>query len=85
MHWYIARLSFNGHCRMKVIFSSAFAEYKPGDKIVKAFPRGDRISLKILKACGTEYPIEANTALHRSGACFPFHIHDIAFHICDNY
>lgn len=58
-------------------FSSTYADYLPGDKIVKAFPRGDRISLKILKACGKEYPIEADKALRRNGECFPFNISDI--------
>lgn len=77
IYWYIARLCFNGHSRMKVIFSSTYADYLPGDKIIKSFPRGDRISLKILKACGKEYPIEADKALRRNGACFPFNIADI--------
>jgi hypothetical protein len=77
IYWYIARLSFNGHSRMKVIFSSMCGEYVPGDKIVKVFPRGDRISLKILKSCGKEYPIEADKALRRNGECFPFNISDI--------
>ena len=62
---------------MKVIFSSTYAYYLPGDKIVKSFPRGDRISLKILKVCGTDYPIEADKALRRNGECFPFNISDI--------
>lgn len=77
IYWYIARLSFNGRSRLKVIFSSAFADYLPGDKLIKVFPRGDRISLKILKACGTKYPIEASKALRRNGECFPFRITDV--------
>ena len=77
VYWYIARLSFNGHSRMKVFFASSFADYLPGDKIIKAFPRGDRISLKILKVCGKEYPIEASQALRKNGECFPFTICDI--------
>ena len=77
IYWYIARLSFNGHSRMKVIFSSMCGEYVPGDKIVKVFPRGDKISLKILKACGTDYPIDASKALRKNGECFPFKISDV--------
>lgn len=65
---------------MKVIFSSPYGDYVPGDKIIKVFPRGDRITLKILQVCGEEYPIEAYKALRRNGACFPFTIHDIAFY-----
>mgnify|MGYP007057671815 CR=1 FL=1 len=78
IYWYIARLCFNGHSRMKVIFSSTFADYLPGDKLIKAFPRGDRITLKILRSCGTEYPLEADKALRRNGECFPFNMSDIA-------
>lgn len=77
IYWHIARLSFNGHSRMKVIFSSTFGDYRPGDKIIKSFPRGDRITLKILKVCGTEYPIEAAKALRRNGGCFPYCISDV--------
>lgn len=46
IHWYIARLCFNGHSRMKVIFSSTFADYLPGDKIIKSFPRGTESALR---------------------------------------
>ena len=77
IYWYIARLCFNGHSRMKVIFSSMCGEYVPGDKIVKVFPRGDKVTLKILKACGTDYPVETHNALYKKGACFPFNIADI--------
>ena len=77
IYWYIARLTFNGHSRMKVIFSSDYGDYVPGDKIIKVFPRGDRITLKILKVCGKEYPIEADNALRKNGGCFPFNICDI--------
>ena len=49
----------------------------PGDKIVKVFPRGDKVTLKILKACGTDYPVETHNALYNKGACFPFNIADI--------
>ena len=77
IYWYIARLTFNGHSRMKVIFSSAYGDYVPGDKIIKVFPRGDRITLKILKVCGKEYPIEADKALRKNGECFPFNICDV--------
>ena len=77
IYWYIARLSFNGHSRMKVIFSSMCGEYVPGDKIMKVFPRGDKVTLKILKACGTDYPVETHNALYNKGACFPFNIADI--------
>lgn len=76
IYWYIARLCFNGNTRMKVIFSSTYADYLPGDKIIKSFPRGDRISLKILKVCGTDYPIEAAKALRGNGGCFPYCISD---------
>lgn len=77
IYWYIARLCFNGHSRMKVIFTSQFGEYLPGDKIVKVFPRGDKITLKILKACGTDYPVNTHNALSKNGECFPFNISDI--------
>lgn len=77
IYWYIARLCFNGHSRMKVIFSSTFADYHPGDKIIKVFPRGDRITLKILKVCGTEYPIKAAVTLRGNSGCFPYCISDV--------
>lgn len=77
IYWYIARLSFNGHSRMKVIFSSTYADYLPGDKILKVFPRGDKISLKILNSCGGDYPQKADKAIRRNGECFPFNISDV--------